>query len=221
MTLDLNAFELRGAANTGNGIYIPDLRGDIVVKNGVIRGWGGNGIAAAATVRSRFHDLIVSLNGSHGLNVGQGSVVERVVSSENGESGIRVAALNFYRGGLISDSRFANNGRQGVLLEASYTEVRNNTIAGNGTEAQSNAVRLFGSYNQIVGNSITSNVGSSIRIDGAYNIVAANTVVANSILLSDDIFDAGAGNRVGPIVSDAALTSSNPFANVQYNNPPP
>jgi hypothetical protein len=241
VTLDLNGFELRGVANSLDGISIPMLRGDIVIKNGTIRGWGDDGIDAPATVRSFFRDLTISLNAGDGIVVGQGSVVQRVISNENGFHGIEVAALNFYRGGLIVDSRFANNDKHGINLVASYTEVRNCTVAGNGFSGGWNAVNVIGSHNDVSGNVVRANAANGIVLFGDYNTVSANTSVANggdgivanggdfNTIIgntavgngSDGVDDAGTGNRIGPLVGDAALTSSNPFANVAFNNPPP
>ena len=48
VTLDLNGFTLRGVAGSLDGIYVvnstPDY-GNIIIRNGNVRKWGGNGMA--------------------------------------------------------------------------------------------------------------------------------------------------------------------------------
>ena len=44
VTLDMNGFTLKGAAGSFHGINVSGTRTFVVIRNGNIAGWGGNGI---------------------------------------------------------------------------------------------------------------------------------------------------------------------------------
>lgn len=99
VTLDLNGFAIRGNTEVGslNGIHVtPDgggnARRNITVRNGTVRDFGNNGIAAFETENSRFIDLCLhanglSGNGGTGLQAGRGCQVRDCVSSDNRAAG--------------------------------------------------------------------------------------------------------------------------------------
>jgi hypothetical protein len=78
VTLDLNGFAMLGAAN-GTGILVPADRRHIVIRNGIVRGWGRHGVFADKAHHSRVEDLLVSSNGysvyGYGITIGTNGLV--------------------------------------------------------------------------------------------------------------------------------------------------
>jgi parallel beta-helix repeat protein len=110
VTVDLGGHALVPAAGASNGYGIFAMRGtNIVVRNGTVRGWPGNGVDLFNTKNALVEDIRASHNGITGITVGEGSMirncsvfsnstgiscadagaVERCIGSRNAEFGIR------------------------------------------------------------------------------------------------------------------------------------
>ena len=76
VSLDLNGFTLDGGGTGGSGVHVGfGNHTNVLVRNGTIRGWAGDGVDAANTSNSRFENLRISNNGLIGINVGSGGTV--------------------------------------------------------------------------------------------------------------------------------------------------
>jgi parallel beta-helix repeat protein len=83
VTIDLNGFTLTGGASgPSNGIFADVLRENLLVRNGVVRGWPGDGIKFQAVRNCWLVDVGVYSNGMFGVNSGQ-SIMERCVGAFN------------------------------------------------------------------------------------------------------------------------------------------
>ena len=83
VTLDLNGFAIAGPADNsaGDGIEISASTNNVTIRNGTIRGWGGNGVNAGSSARLRLEDLRVFDN--HSDNVHAGNTVVLLYCSLN------------------------------------------------------------------------------------------------------------------------------------------
>ena len=92
VTVDLCGFSMLGVNGSGDGINAsgPSFVSytNITILNGTIQGWGGKGIEAADVYSERLEGLLVSSNGSSGLDLGSGSIISHCVAVANGGYGI-------------------------------------------------------------------------------------------------------------------------------------
>jgi hypothetical protein len=86
--LDLNGFAVVGATGTLNGILIAGSRTNIVIRNGIVRGWGQHGVEAMSGVNVLIRGLLASGNGGCGLRVGAGGSLFEVKAFGNLGSGM-------------------------------------------------------------------------------------------------------------------------------------
>lgn len=158
VSIDLNGFRIEGPvtgcpaacapAGAGNGVSGVG-RSNVTVRNGTVRGFGGNGVALGNEARvDRVH---VADNGDDGIEVGSGSLVSSCIARSNGDAGLYAGVTSsvVMRGNVVHD-----NGGDGI--EAGY----GSTLAGN--VVYENA-----------GNGITTQSGSTV----SDNVVSANGTV--------------------------------------------
>ena len=88
VTLDLNGFALVGVAGSLGGVAVSGARTSCAIRNGSVRGWGGDGVSAAGASTSVFERLRVSVNGSIGLRAGINGVITGCVAAGNAVHGI-------------------------------------------------------------------------------------------------------------------------------------
>lgn len=89
VTIDLGGFKLAGVSGSVNAIYVNGTGTRVTIRNGVITGWGGSGIAAAnATVTVA--DVTVSACNQNGIYAGASSRVENCSVSACNQDGIYV-----------------------------------------------------------------------------------------------------------------------------------
>lgn len=100
VTLDLNGFSLTAAAGSLTGIHVPSATPGLSVSNGVISGWGQNGVGATTAADSMYDRLRVSGNGAAGA----------------GYSG-----LTCQSGCMVTDCSFENNTGNGLTVQAGST----------------------------------------------------------------------------------------------------
>jgi len=91
VTLDLNGFDLLGAAGSLDGVSAT-LAGltNIAVVNGSVRNWGGDGIdlSTVSAVNCRLSDVLASGNAGMGIRVSSGCTLTSCSARSNGGSGI-------------------------------------------------------------------------------------------------------------------------------------
>lgn len=191
VTIDLNGFELRGAAGTLDAIQVVEgitPCADLVVRNGAIHGWGRVGINAGCVSGSVFEDLRIEGNtgfailaadfavarnvrvqdNGTGIEFGAAALVENVVAAGNREDGIGVEARS-----VVVNSSAINN--QGIGVRAGFRSVVENvTASGNSAvgvrmEAGSTATRVTAEENGNIGIALN---GKGVIVD---SIASNNT----------------------------------------------
>jgi hypothetical protein len=87
VTIDLRGFAIIGTGNMGmnfNAISVPNPQVDLMVMNGTIASWSGEGVFAPMTRNSKLLDLRVFNIGRSALDIGDGSIVNDCLVYTNG-----------------------------------------------------------------------------------------------------------------------------------------
>ncbi|MBC7773116.1 MAG: right-handed parallel beta-helix repeat-containing protein [Pyrinomonadaceae bacterium] len=96
VVLDFDGFELVGVPGSGDGINggVGANKRSIVVRNGCVRNWGGDGIdlGSVPTYAGRIDDIRAIDNFGHGMLSGQGYIITNCVANGNGAAGGATAA---------------------------------------------------------------------------------------------------------------------------------
>jgi parallel beta-helix repeat protein len=124
--------------SSSDGIYIAQQLGDIIIRDGTIRNWGGEGIDGfARAFNCQFEDLILTANDRDGLSVDSGNIIRNCIARLNGIDGFDgdtgntyIDCLSAYNGGdgfqsedsiVITRCHAANNGSDGFDLGSGAT----------------------------------------------------------------------------------------------------
>ncbi len=197
VTVDLNGFTIQGGSGSIHGIYIYGSHTNIIVRNGIITGWGGRGV-----------------DWNYPNSPPQNVVLDHLAVSANAQDGIRTA-----NGYVVSDCSIQNNGAAGVLVAGSGSQIAGNTLFGNNAAYSSTSfgILLAGSNNRIEGNYVTGGNASGYGIQynisgGTNNVIIKNIVGGNGA--NNYSTAGGSGNDVGPI--GTAATSTSPWANISH-----
>lgn len=120
VTIDLNGFALLGVPGALNGIATEDGSTRIVIRDGVVQGWDGDGVRTASVGGNGFllEGLITSNNGGFGIVVGNRSVVRGCSSFENQGGGIIVGSYSVLEGSTASSNQSTG------LIVGSFSTVR-------------------------------------------------------------------------------------------------
>jgi hypothetical protein len=195
VTLDLNGFTVQGVSGSSTGIYIPGGYTNIIVRNGIITGWGGNGVAWNYP----------------NLPAPQNVVLEHLTVSAN-YHGIVTA-----NGGIVADCLVENNQFDGIFVDGNDSQIIGNILFGNnaGNFSSGAGIGVEGLNNLIENNLVTGSGASGYGI--AYNFGG----FTNNIIIKNSVWGNGANNYsiannndVGPIGTAASSTS--PFANFSH-----
>lgn len=116
VTIDLGGFVMAGVPGSKDGIVVSVAHANLMVSNGTIRDWGGDGVNAAEATGGRYQQLRVADNGGAGLRTGERSAVTACVATGNDAGGIHGA---FHA--LISDCVAAGNDQVGISGDAGAT----------------------------------------------------------------------------------------------------
>lgn len=212
VTLNLNGFTVQGVSGTGHGIM--STQPNVVVQNGQITGWGGDGVndTVSSGASRIFEGLTISGNSSDGISTGSGVIIRNCVIQGNGSFGI-------YGGGASRVSGCIVNGNSGggITIEPPGNCVIDNNFAfGNATSGTYGDIYMNSANNHVENNRVivTSATGYGIYVYG----LASNT---NNVIIKNDVVGGGArnfsapgGNDVGPI--GTAATSTSPWANISH-----
>jgi hypothetical protein len=179
VTLDMNGFALVGApGNSLSGIVVQNGLTNVVITNGVVRDWDGQGIDASGARNAR------------GIAVAPGSLISHCTATGNLQDGLVATPTAVPNGSTISDSTARSNGGSGILAGDGTTIVDCNADL-NGGHGISTGVGCT-----IRGNTVASNAGDGIlTIDSLVhsNSSSFNTG-ANINATSSTVID----NHVGP-----------------------
>jgi len=154
VTIDLMGFTLYGVPGSLDGIgmgMLPIAISNVTVRNGTVRGWGGDGIVGTneyklsdllissnagrgivGVDRWEFHDVIISANGGNGATVGSYAHMEEVSFASNGGMGAQIGSYTH-----MEEVSFSYNGGGGAIVgsAAHMEEVSFCNNTGNGLEA--------------------------------------------------------------------------------------
>lgn len=89
VTIDLNGFQLIGVAGSLDGVAASGNRSNIQILNGMVRGWGDDGVDLNSASNVSVRDVMASLNTDDGIRVGDGSSVRDCTLVENSGAGLR------------------------------------------------------------------------------------------------------------------------------------
>lgn len=109
VSLDLNGYTLNGSNAGDDGIFVLTDLDNIIIKNGIVEDWAGDGINALNADQSIFVDLKVRNNGGDGIVADFNCLIHRCVAEGNGFDGLEVDD-----GGIISNSTASNNEDNGI-----------------------------------------------------------------------------------------------------------
>ncbi len=119
VTLDLNGFDLSGVPGSLDGVFVNvGSPANIVVMNGSVRAWGGDGVdlQTAGAINSRIERVRAGGNGGHGILVAASTAVDGCTAGGNTLSGI-----NTQNGCVVSRCAARGNTTQGILVGNSST----------------------------------------------------------------------------------------------------
>jgi parallel beta-helix repeat protein len=135
VTIDLMGFSMIGGAGSLDGITTDGVRGLITIRNGVIGGWGDDGIDLSPT-------------GS-----GEGSLVENIVASGNSMSGIVCANLAVVRSCEVTSTLGADGDgiRTGSHSVVEGCAAHNNSGTGIFVDTGSSVIDSVASFNGVDG----------------------------------------------------------------------
>ncbi|MDR3458870.1 MAG: right-handed parallel beta-helix repeat-containing protein [Verrucomicrobiae bacterium] len=192
VTLDLGGFALSGVPSSTTGIFISGSYSNIVVRNGTITGWGGQGVNGYTLGFPRnviYEHLAISGNGTVGLNAEAGSIIRDCVIMNNGSDGISSV------GSLITGCITRDNLRYGMNVTGST--IRLCTVQNNGTGINADHTTVsdcdimnnsmnglnLSSACCIINNRIADHVGNpgnALFLTGTINYIAGNAVINNN-----------------------------------------
>lgn len=189
VTIDLNGFTLQGVAGSLSGINISGSYTNITVRNGMIIGWGADGIDGGFS--------------------SQNLIVEHLTISDNAVNGIEGNNC------IVSDCSILNNQWTGISVVGNASRIFGNTLTGNNAANHSNGAGIVieGSNNLIEDNFITGSGGlNGIAVFGgtASNIIMRNCVIG----WGTGDYSIAEFNDVGTI--GAATNSTSPWANIAH-----
>ena len=211
VSLDLNGFALIGVPGSLNGIEVTAAGVNRSIRNGTVRGWGGNGVNGMPTDPCILIAMRAIGNGGDGVRVGDRSQVQECISYGNAGAGLR--------GGSDVNLRVMltfTNGDFGMVFEA-RAALRGSVARGNGNDG----IKV-GDRSKVVDCRSSANTGAGMR--GAANVeIDASCAASNQgggIVLGDGAVvngtttDANTGNGLmagsgATIVASHARDNSN------------
>ena len=211
VTLDLGGFSIRGPVTcsgdgttrgqntacsaSGTGIGIAVDGGTAVIRNGFVRGMGGDGMSIYGDVSVLIERMVVEENAGDGIDLHQGRLVDSAVRF-NGGNGVEYC--NCGGGGNNVIERNVVERNRGIGIQSGKGTVKENYVFFNGAEGvRVAAAGSNGAY--IAGNTIRQNAGNAINAsNGVYrdNLVTSNLLTSGHQVVGT-VVDGG-GNTCSP-----------------------
>ncbi len=193
VTIDLKGFTLSGVSGSYSGIYIYGSHTNVIIRNGIITSWGGNGVGfnyPTATPQNMIVEhLTVTASGSHGIAVGNNSVV--------------------------SDCSIQNNQWLGIAVFGDNSRIVHSSLTGNDTANHSGAagIEVQGNNNLVEDNFVSGINGNNgiVIFSGTSNLVMKNSVIGWGTANDYSIPTFNDGGPVG-----TAASSTSPWANIAH-----
>lgn len=220
VTIDLRGYTITGVSGSLDGIASSG-RFNIVIENGTIKSFGGDGIdlrqVNVFSYESRIEGIIAADNGGSGIITNESAIVRRCNASGNGASGFSlweysmiencIANRNIVSGILctsyinVSRCTTTENTVDGILA-GGYCRISNNMCPRNGLGSGNGAgVHVTSNSNVIEGNQC-SFADRGIDVDSTGNLIIRNTCNGNTTN-----WDIVANNVYGPIIDRTAPAS--------------
>lgn len=189
VTIDLNGFTLQGVSGSLSGINISGANTNIIVRNGIITGWGSDGIDGGFS--------------------SQNLILEHLTLSANVVNGVEGNNC------IVSGCSVQNNQFDGITIVGSGSQIIGNTLFGNNSANHSNGsgILIEGNNNRIEDNHVTASSSSGYGIavfSGTANIIIKNSVEGGGA----NNYSIPGGNDVGPI--GTATNSTSAWANISH-----
>jgi parallel beta-helix repeat protein len=188
VTLDLSGYTLIGVPGSLDGVGVTGAHRNIVVRNGTVREWGGDGVDALLTDNGQFEDLLATNNGGSGIRIGASSTIKGCEGSYNALNGIESAAYS-----NIVDCVAVGNSDNGINAGAGSTVTGCNATknATDGVHASALGAGLV-----VTGCVTKDNNGDGIEVL-ASSLVEGNTADQNGAVGDGaGIHVLSAGNRI-------------------------
>ncbi len=117
VTLDLNGFSVIGGPGTETGITSSPV-GSVLVKNGIIEGWGGHGLAIGGGHSMRIEDVLSYNNGGWGIVTSStfNNVVSGCIAGNNGSLQSNTGGIFSSGGSMVIDCVSHENTGAGIAL---------------------------------------------------------------------------------------------------------
>ncbi len=180
VNIDLSGFSVLGGPGTLDGIATSASVGQVVIRNGMITGWGGDGLdlSTNSAPGSIVTMVTASANAATGISVSAGTMVTHCVAYQNTGSGFSLAA-----GSSIANCNAYLNSAAGLVASngvniSAFTAYQNTTVginAGSGSTV----------------------IGCTARFNGLDGILAAQaTLIKDCVSSSNGFTGDGAGIHI-------------------------
>ncbi len=110
VTIDLGGYSLIGVEHSLDGIHAESIAANIVVRNGTVRDWGGEGIDLSRGWNGRVTNVQSVSNGGTGILAADGCLIDQCQVRDNGGDGI-----NAQRCAVISNCVSSLNQGDGII----------------------------------------------------------------------------------------------------------
>ncbi len=207
VTVDLQRYVLRGVPGSGVGIRVGDNLGFVTIEGGVVANWGSQGIYSPNS-KPVINGTSADDNGTGGIVVEGGSVVENLSADSNTGDGIDPGDGSIVRG-CYAHTNTGTGINAGLNCDISSCIVTANT--GGGIIVSDNS--------QVSGCTVSANGNTGIQ-GGAYCLVSGCMVVSNAgdgIAITDN---GNVGNCLSFQNAGNGITTGNfsPVANCTARN---
>jgi hypothetical protein len=211
VTLDLNGFTLDGVPGSGSGIaFLALFKEDVIIRNGIVRGWGQNGIDASIDY-GLIENIVATRNAGWGIDDANDSYTTRIIGCVVQLNGGGIASTGGINGGelaVIRDCVVHNNVGNGIQVKIGST-VQGNVVTATQTGA---GIVTTGNANIIDGNKVSGcSNGILLTIGTSEENILTRNIVTNTQAGGFN-YSYSLVNDIGPIGS--AATSTSPWANI-------
>jgi hypothetical protein len=214
VTLDLSGFTIRGGSGSLNGIDMNTFGENIVVRNGNVVAWGGNGLSTRIDF-GRIEGVVATRNSGWGITNVSGTFTTRIIDCEADGNGFGVANTGGIQGGnnsLIKECAVYANTGAGIQVSSNCTVLQNDcesAVSSTSLGVVGRGIYVLGDANLIDSNSVV-NCPTGIELATGGNVMIRNTLRGPTT----GGYTWATGNDVAPVSS--ANFATKPFANIAF-----
>jgi hypothetical protein len=196
VSLDLCGFTLRGTSGSLNGIYIPGAPGSRAktrIENGIVTGWGGDGLNNQASNKNTIVMFMARDNGGSGVSTDGDTTVLYMQSNNNQGPGLQLGD-----NGICIDSETTGNGGGGIEA-GSGCKIEDCVCADNGADGL-----LIGEGSVVARCTLSGNAGNGLLASSGPGSKGCN--IADCIAVSNTL--SGISTAAGGTVSSCTGQSN-------------